>query len=173
MAAQLGVDHGVVIEFVEPGSGADAGGLQQYDVLVAIDGEPVDGRSLTTTIRSREPGDTVSVEVIRKGERHTVDVELGAEHVAAPAINGIRFAPGELVDLEEVQRMLQSQMHELDALIDGNLQIILPDAAPRPILTPRAPVFPDAAPAPEAGQHPDAVDASEMAPKTKTRRIPA
>lgn len=173
MAAQLGVDLGVVIEFVEPGSGADAGGLQQYDVLVAIDGEPVDRRSLTTAIRSHEPGDTVSVEVIRKGERHTVDVELGAEQIAAPAINGIRFAPGDLGDLEELHRMLQSQMHELDSLIDGNLQIILPDAAPRPILTPRPPMFPDAAPAPEAGQHPDAVDASEMAPKTKTRRIPA
>lgn len=170
MAAQLGIDRGVVIEFVEPGSGADAGGLQQFDVLVSIDGEQVDGRSLTSMIRSHKPGDSVEVGVVRKGERLSFDVELGAAPGIAPAINRFNIAPDGFTDVERMQRSLEAQLRELESLMQGHQQNIFPNAEPRQILTPR---LPEAAPEPDAGQHPDAVDASEMAPKTRTTRIPA
>jgi len=168
MAAQLGVDQGVVIEFVEPGSGADAGGLQQYDVLVAIDGQPVDARSLTAIIGSHEPGDTVVAEVIRKGERESLEIALGSASFAPPVAPMPGIAPDPFPEFEAMQRRIEAQMRELDRLMDAHGHPALtPRLAPSPVLRP-APN-----PAPNADKNPDAVDASQMAPRSKGRGVPA
>lgn len=54
-------------------------GLQEGDVIVAVDGQPVDRVSaVQRIIRNHEPGQTVKVEVMRYGKRMSFDVKLGA-----------------------------------------------------------------------------------------------
>jgi len=62
-----------------PDGPADRAGLQPGDIITRIDGEPVAGSSeLIVAIRSRQPGETVTLTVRRNGEERTVDVTLGA-----------------------------------------------------------------------------------------------
>ena len=62
-----------------PGGPAERAGLQPGDVIVAIDGTPVaDSSELIVAIRSRRPGDTVTLTVRRGGGKQDFDVTLGA-----------------------------------------------------------------------------------------------
>ena len=74
----LPVKSGAYIVNVAPGGPAEKGGIRSGDVIVGFDGKTVDGsRQLGDLIRSKQPGDHVSVEVVGRGGRHTVDVTLG------------------------------------------------------------------------------------------------
>jgi putative serine protease PepD len=62
-----------------PGGPAEKAGLQPGDVITAIDGTPVtDSSELIVAIRSREPGDTVTLTVQRGGSEQKIDVTLAA-----------------------------------------------------------------------------------------------
>jgi putative serine protease PepD len=64
---------------IVPDGPADQAGLQAGDVILEIDGNPVEGSSeLIVAIRSRSPGDTVRLTVRRDGSEQVVDVTLGA-----------------------------------------------------------------------------------------------
>jgi len=79
-AATLGVqpEDGAVIARIESGTPAEQAGLQEGDVVVAIDGEVVTGSGdLTGGIRGYQPGDTVTLDVVRDGDRRQVQVTLG------------------------------------------------------------------------------------------------
>ncbi|HWL44817.1 MAG TPA: site-2 protease family protein [Ilumatobacter sp.] len=68
-----------------------AAGIEPGDVIVAIDGAPVDGSvALGTLVRTHAPGDTVAVSILRDGQA----IELSATLVAREAGEGI---PAELV----------------------------------------------------------------------------
>jgi S1-C subfamily serine protease len=75
--------RGAVVDSVQPGSGADAGGMRSGDVIVAVDGLPLRSMSdLVAEVRRRAPGMTVRFEVLRRlgagsVEPVTVDVVLG------------------------------------------------------------------------------------------------
>ncbi|MEX2372645.1 MAG: trypsin-like peptidase domain-containing protein, partial [Dehalococcoidia bacterium] len=80
VASQLGIQttQGALIGGVQPGSPAEAAGLQADDVIVAIDGEPLVGESdLPEALDAREVGDEVAFEVRRGEETLTVEVTLG------------------------------------------------------------------------------------------------
>ena len=65
--------QGALIGEVEPDSPAEAAGLLDSDIVIAVDGNTVDGAAgLVAAIRDREPGDEVEITVIRDGE--TVDL---------------------------------------------------------------------------------------------------
>ncbi len=60
---------------VIPGSPADRAGIREGDVIVAVDGEPVrELFDLTFRVGQHRPGDTGPVEVLRDGERVTLEV---------------------------------------------------------------------------------------------------
>jgi putative serine protease PepD len=62
-----------------PGGPADEAGLEAGDVILALDGEPVEGSSeLIVAIRSRQPGDTITLTVRRDGIERDYKVTLGA-----------------------------------------------------------------------------------------------
>jgi serine protease Do len=101
-AEHVGLDEvrGVRVEgFAERNSGAERAGLRTGDVIVSIDGNPVTYTAqLQQIVGFRRPGETVKVEVARRGgARRTYDVRLSsAEDVvaAAPeAADGDRAAP--------------------------------------------------------------------------------
>jgi S1-C subfamily serine protease len=89
----LSIDTGAIVSEVVPGGPADEAGLrggdspirfqgQQLevggDVIVAVNGEPIEGNAdLPRRISLLDPGDVVSLEVIRDGESEQIEVELG------------------------------------------------------------------------------------------------
>jgi putative serine protease PepD len=73
------VGAGARVASVQPGSPAADAGLQPGDVVTAIDDRPVTSSTeLTAAVRSRQPGDEVSLTVQRNGGTRTVQVTLGA-----------------------------------------------------------------------------------------------
>jgi Do/DeqQ family serine protease len=68
---------GVYISSVTDNSAAEEAGLQSGDVIVAINGKPVNGVSeLQEQVAINRPGDRVDVEYIRSGKRKNVNVVL-------------------------------------------------------------------------------------------------
>ena len=90
---RLPVTSGVVVEEVQPGSGAAKAGLkggttdvtvagESYrlggDIIVAANGMPVkDLASLRDIASDLEPGDTITLEIYRGEVKRTIDVKLG------------------------------------------------------------------------------------------------
>ncbi len=70
-------EEGCVVSSVDPGSAADRSGLQTSDVIIEIDGQPVNNfQKLIKIIETKEPGDKVPV-VFRRGlEIQEVEAEL-------------------------------------------------------------------------------------------------
>ena len=74
----LSVDHGVLIVELQSDGPAAQAGLQQGDVIVAIDGKQVDNNaSLGDVLATRSPHDKVSVSLYRGDQRLTFTVTLG------------------------------------------------------------------------------------------------
>jgi hypothetical protein len=56
------------IRHVQPGSAAELGGIRSGDVVVAIDGEPIDGfEALTARVGRHGPGETITLSIVRPG----------------------------------------------------------------------------------------------------------
>lgn len=69
---------GVIVLSVEPGGPAQAGGIVIGDVLLSIAGRPVtDLGDVQSALGSDSVGRTVPVELLRAGERKTVEVKIG------------------------------------------------------------------------------------------------
>jgi S1-C subfamily serine protease len=97
---RLPVDEGVLVAAVQPDSPAEAAGLKggnttvvvngvTYvlggDVIVGIDGEPMKtADDVRHVVRSKRPGDVVSIQINRDGTEKTLRVELGRQP-SAPA----------------------------------------------------------------------------------------
>ncbi len=80
MADRFGLEDrtGALINEVAPDSGAEEAGLQADDIIVAVDGEPIESMTdLVVAVRGHLPGDTITVTFLRDGEEQTVEVELG------------------------------------------------------------------------------------------------
>lgn len=73
----LSVDEGLLVISVDPRSPAEAAGIRPYDVIVAVDGQRVpDSATASALLRSRRPGDTVVLNVIRDGAEVEVAMTL-------------------------------------------------------------------------------------------------
>ena len=72
------LDGGAVVERVIEGSAAEEAGLQPEDVIVAVDGEPIEDMSdLTVVIRRYRPGDSLTLTFVREDARIEAEVTLG------------------------------------------------------------------------------------------------
>jgi putative serine protease PepD len=75
-----GSGDGAHVSEIQNGSPADRAGLENGDVINALDGLPVtDNASLIVAIRSHLPGDQVTLTVLRGTKERSVDVELGSK----------------------------------------------------------------------------------------------
>ena len=77
----LSVNQGVLVVVTLAGAPAEGAGIQADDVIVAVDGKPVDElQDLRQVLRGEyKVGDTVSVEVMRGEESRSFDVTLGEQ----------------------------------------------------------------------------------------------
>jgi serine protease Do len=73
----LGVAHGALVQDVTSGSPAERAGLHTYDVILEVDGRPIDtNEALIRDISARQPGTVARLEVVRESRRFTVPVKL-------------------------------------------------------------------------------------------------
>lgn len=74
----LPLDGGALIETVTEDSAAAEAGVEPNDIVTAIDGEPITSMSdLVVAVRQHDPGDTVTITLVRDGEEQRVEVTLG------------------------------------------------------------------------------------------------
>ncbi len=74
----LPTDEGAVIASIEEDSPAADAGLQQGDIVTALDDTPITSfEQLAAEVQTRQVGDTVTLTVLRGGEEVTLEVTLG------------------------------------------------------------------------------------------------
>ena len=70
---------GVVVSGINPNSGAEAAGIQDGDLIVAVDGKLITTQTeLGAAIRAHKAGDTIQVTFDRGGQKKTVAATLGS-----------------------------------------------------------------------------------------------
>src|SRR6201999_1298438 len=80
-------NQGALIGDVVPNGPADKAGLKNGDVVIDFNGHPVaDSRRMQLEVAGTKPGSTVPVQVLRDGEKKTLNVTVkeipGAEKLA-------------------------------------------------------------------------------------------
>ncbi len=110
-ALGLGVDHGALVSEVEPGSPAEAAGIEVGDVVVAVNEETVEtSTELRNAIGLMRLGETVSLTVIRDGETRSVDVRVSPAPESAQAPE-----PGDAGQANRVRALEGAELMTLDA----------------------------------------------------------
>ena len=72
-----GIPQGFLVKTVTPGSGAEAAGLQENDIILAIDDNIVNGIVQLNDVKNKhKPGDTVTLTVYRSNRKIDIDVVL-------------------------------------------------------------------------------------------------
>lgn len=79
---------GALVSDVEKGSAADKAGLTPGDVIVAINGTPIDSsEELPALVTDFAPGTTVKLELMRKGATKSIEAKIGQFDSEALAAN--------------------------------------------------------------------------------------
>ncbi len=126
LARRLRFDgEGVVVsQVVEDGPAAEAG-LEPLDVVVAVDGEPVDSPAqLGLAIGSRQPGDAIELRIVRDRRERTIRVELAELTEEVLAGGQPQRRPGPERDRDrtaEAQRTFGLELQPLTEELAGRL----------------------------------------------------
>lgn len=74
----VGVDSGIVIAQVEPGSPADQAGIKNMNIITSFGDKDIDSfGTLSKELYKYKPGDKVKMGVIKEGEKVEVEITLG------------------------------------------------------------------------------------------------
>ena len=69
--------HGALVQDVTAGSPGARAGVRTYDMIVAVDGKPIDGNDdLIQLIAARAPGTTANLQILRDGRSFNLPVKL-------------------------------------------------------------------------------------------------
>ncbi len=89
--------NGAKVTRVMEDSAAERAGLREGDVVVAFDGESIDGPgALTRRVLSAQPGDEIELTIRRDGREKTLDAELGQHAEGGHFLFHNDFEMGEL-----------------------------------------------------------------------------
>lgn len=80
LAQSFGMDRsmGALVSDVESDSPADKAGIRNGDVIVGVDGEPINQMSeLPAVIAAKKPGSNVAIDLWRDGKQRSIDVTIG------------------------------------------------------------------------------------------------
>ncbi len=93
---------GAFVQEVLPGHAADAAGIEPGDVILSVDGRRLeDTRDLIDTVSAMPPGREVKLEIIRNGERMTLEAELDER---VPQDGDRDVEPGEGAEEDSAER---------------------------------------------------------------------
>ncbi|MGY1640017.1 S1C family serine protease [Geodermatophilus sp. SYSU D00703] len=74
-----GTRDGALVVNVEPSSAAATAGIREQDVIIAVEDQPVgSSEELVVAIDAHDPGQTVTIELVRGGSSTTVEATLGS-----------------------------------------------------------------------------------------------
>ena len=94
-AKLYGIDHGVLINQVEPNTAASKAGLKPGDIIVAVDGEEVNNAGeLRDKIAFKGAGSEVNLKIYRNGEYITLTATLKALKTKEQKITKIKSLKG-------------------------------------------------------------------------------
>ena len=107
MKAQLELEHGLILKYVAPGSPADKAGLEMYDIIYSLDGQPVSNQlQLKRLITGQRVANCVKLKVHSKGESVLKEVKLCKKPHKE---NGIKNSSPQRRDhqLSELRRLME------------------------------------------------------------------
>ncbi len=138
-AEALGLDdvRGALVQSVNPGSAAEAAGIEVDDIIVEANGEPIDsGTKLRNTIGLLRAGDEVKIRLLRDGRQRKVTAVLDDRNAAMssagidlhPGLEGGEFAPAtgtdtvgvEVVSVEAGSPAAQRGLRPGDVIVEVN-----------------------------------------------------
>lgn len=122
----LGSTKGAMVSSVEQGSPAEEAGIQREDVIVKVDGTPIDStRSLQRVVAFTEVGKRVAVEVIRNGKRKTLEVTIGKRLDSADESEVPAATEDEELKLGITVQNINSEISKLYGLSTGEGVVIV------------------------------------------------
>jgi S1-C subfamily serine protease len=134
----LSVDAGALVSRVVRGSPAEKAGIKAGDVVVALDGQTLQGGAdLRNRVGLIAPGTTIKLTVIRKKEQQTVSVKLekaNPEAAAASAgddsvLEGVQLASGKsdgisVAGVERNSRAFAQGLRKGDLIVGADQQAV-------------------------------------------------
>lgn len=150
-AFNLNVQRGAFVSEVLPGSGSAKAGIKSGDVIVSLNGKPLNSfAELRSRIATTAPGTKVKLGLLRDGKGQEVEVTLdkstassaSAESIS-PALQGASLADGQLKDgtkgikIDEVAKdspAAQAGLHKDDVIIGVNRERVQSIAEMRKVL---------------------------------------
>ncbi len=123
-ALDLKEERGVLITRVTPDGPADRGGLMRRDFIVRINDHAVDdSEDLTGWLERSRPGQSVSIVVVRDGERRTLNLRLGERPSGREAPEATRPPEGDDEDREIPVPDVDGESFHLRMPDDGRMLI--------------------------------------------------
>jgi len=132
-------EAGVLVGHVEPDSPADKAGLEVGDILVQVDGEPVESAwDLGRAVRKKKDGETATLEVWRDGRAQTLTATIAERERPALDVRRMVCEPGQECDVEmitdpallDVSRLVSYEIDPADpypARFTGHVEVTLRD----------------------------------------------
>lgn len=115
-ALGLGGTAGAIVEDVTPGSPAARAGLRAYDVITAIDGQPVTSDDATIRVVSRgAPGQAAKVRYMRDGREYVVSLKLAERPPRTTPLNDADAPAGRLPALPSELGLSLLEIHNGNA----------------------------------------------------------
>src|SRR5690606_31312516 len=128
-ALDLGIDRGALVSEVEPGSPAEAAGIEVGDVVVAVNGDPIEtSTELRNAIGLMRLGETVTLTLIRDAKTREVEVRVSPAEDAAQAAE-----PGDTGESSRVQALEGAELMTLgpgDPRFTGRAGVIVTNVQP-------------------------------------------
>ena len=157
-AMNLNVQRGALVSEVLPNSGSAKAGIKSGDVIVSLNGKPLNSfAELRSRIATTEPGTKVKLGLLRDGKPVDVEVTLdkstsstASAELIIPALQGASFSDGQMKDgtkgvvidnVDKGSAAAQVGLHKDDIIIGLNRQRIHSIAELRKALEGKPPVI--------------------------------
>ncbi|WP_105666584.1 serine endoprotease DegQ [Cronobacter dublinensis] len=150
-AFNLNTQRGAFVSEVLPSSGSAKAGIKAGDVIVSLNGRPLNSfAELRSRIATTEPGTKVKLGLLRDGKAQEVEVTLdkstsssASADIIAPALQGATLSDGQLKDgtkgitidnVEKGSAAAQAGLHKDDVIVGVNRERVSTIAEMRKLL---------------------------------------